>query len=70
MKIISIVTHFDIHCDNEWLLQLTTGIYFVGAAVGGIVLGKLADTIGRRHVLFLSLGSLVVSLEPLSPGMK
>merc|ERR1712013_44045 len=57
----SIATHFDIHCDNEWLLQLTTGIYFVGAAVGGTVLGKLADTIGRRHVLFLSLGCTMLN---------
>jgi len=57
----SIVTEFDIYCDTEWLLQLTTGIFFVGAGFGGLLLGKLADTIGRKQVLFISLGCIILN---------
>ena len=56
----SIVTHFDIYCDTEWLLDLSTGIFFVGAGFGGLILGKVADTYGRKHVLFMSIGCLIL----------
>ena len=55
----SIVTQYDIYCEREWLLDLTSGIFFLGASVGGLILGKLADNIGRKHVLFISLGALI-----------
>ena len=30
----SIVTQFDIYCDNEWLVHVTTSIFFIGWAFG------------------------------------
>ena len=51
----SIVTEFDIYCDKEWVIQLSTSILFFGWAVGSMVLGWIADNYGRKTVLFPSL---------------
>lgn len=65
-KEFSIVTEFDIYCDREWTIQLTTSISFVGWAMGAIILGWVADTYGRKKVLFpaefgcISLGLLSI----------
>lgn len=58
-KDFSIVTQFDIYCEHEWLLDLSTGIFFLGAVTGGILFGTLADRKGRKFVLFLSLCFLI-----------
>ena len=56
----SIVTQFDINCDKEWQIHLSTSIFFVGWAIGAIVLGWVADNYGRKIVLFPSIGILIV----------
>ncbi|XP_057314092.1 solute carrier family 22 member 3-like [Hydractinia symbiolongicarpus] len=48
----SIVTQFDINCDNEWQVHLTTSILFIGWGIGAVVLGWVADNYGRKIVLF------------------
>ena len=65
----SIVTKFDIYCENYWLKHMTTSIMFVGWIFGAIVLGWVADNYGRRKVLFpsiaaLFLGGFVSSFSP------
>lgn len=52
---ISIVTDFDIHCESEWIISMSSSILFIGWIVGAIVLGWVADSYGRKKVLFGSL---------------
>jgi len=51
----SIVTEFDIYCENEWIIHLSTSILFFGWAVGSMFLGWIADNYGRKTVLFPSI---------------
>lgn len=51
---------FDLVCSRAFLAWLANAILFFGWAVGGIVLGILADKYGRKSVFFPSL--LVVLL--------
>lgn len=65
----SIVTQFDIHCSNHWIVYLTTSLCFAGMAFGSIVMGWLGDKYGRKRVLFpssflLCLFSLASSFVP------
>ena len=50
----SIVTQFDVYCDKEWVIYLTTSILFIGWMVGAVVLGWVSDNYGRKFVLFPS----------------
>ena len=53
-KEFSLVTQFDIHCKDEWLLILLPSIYFVGCAIGAIILGWIGDKYGRKILIFPS----------------
>lgn len=50
----SIVTHFDIDCDNEYMIQLLTSVFFLGWLMGAFVLGFCADNYGRKMTLIIS----------------
>ena len=50
----SIVTQFDVYCDKEWVIYLTTSILFIGWIFGAVVLGWVSDNYGRKFVLFPS----------------
>ncbi|XP_066293694.1 organic cation transporter protein-like [Branchiostoma lanceolatum] len=51
----TIVTEWDLVCNNKGLRQLTTSLYMVGAGLGALGFGDLADRIGRRRTYLLSL---------------
>ncbi|XP_064597394.1 organic cation transporter protein-like [Liolophura sinensis] len=51
----TIVTEFDLVCDQKYLSNLATTIYFVGVMVGGVFFGHVADAIGRFPVLIACL---------------
>ena len=51
-KGISIVTDFDIYCENDWIISMSSSIVFIGWIVGAIILGWIADSYGRKKVLF------------------
>lgn len=53
-KSFSIQTQFDIYCDEEWLVQLSSSILFVGWGIGAVVLGWISDNYGRKLVVFPS----------------
>ena len=53
----SIATQFDI-CEEEWKLELTSGIFFVGWAIGALLFGWICDRFGRKIVLFPSIAGI------------
>ena len=68
-KDFSLVTSFDIHCQDKWMLNLVTSMFFIGWGAGAVVVGYIADKYGRKNVLFISLGlmqliGLITSFVP------
>ena len=51
----SIVTEFGLDCNSAWLAQLPTSIFYLGAALGSIIIGWLCDNFGRRTILLPSI---------------
>ncbi|XP_028406659.1 organic cation transporter protein-like [Dendronephthya gigantea] len=51
----TVVSEFDLVCDDAYKSDLTTTIYFAGVMIGGVVFGMLADKYGRKRVLILTL---------------
>ena len=51
----SIVTEFGLDCDNAWIAQLPTSVFYLGTATGSIFLGWVGDNYGRRTVLVPSI---------------
>lgn len=50
----SLVTYFDIHCEEQWLLELLTSLFFVGWLLGAFGLGWVCDNYGRKIVITVS----------------
>lgn len=59
-KDFSIITQFDINCNNMWLANLTSSALFIGWGIGAVVLGWIADNYGRKIVLFPATMTLLV----------
>lgn len=56
----SIVTEYDIHCDNEYLISLATSMLFIGWIFGAGILGWFADNYGRKRVIFVSISIVML----------
>ncbi|XP_015264757.1 PREDICTED: solute carrier family 22 member 5 [Gekko japonicus] len=52
----TIVTEWNLVCDNDWKSPLTTSLFFVGVLVGSFISGLLSDKFGRKNVLFATMG--------------
>uniref|UniRef100_A0A8D0DWQ6 Solute carrier family 22 member 5 n=1 Tax=Salvator merianae TaxID=96440 RepID=A0A8D0DWQ6_SALMN len=52
----TVVSEWDLVCDNDWKSPLTTSLFFVGVLVGSFVSGQLSDKFGRKNVLFATMG--------------
>ena len=48
----SLVTQFDMDCNRTWIKELLQSIFFVGWALGAIVLGAVGDKVGRKGLMF------------------
>ncbi|XP_001628786.3 organic cation transporter-like protein [Nematostella vectensis] len=55
----TIVTQFDLVCDNSFHAWLANSMLFFGWALGAIILGMIADKYGRRSVLFPSAACVI-----------
>ncbi|XP_070574785.1 organic cation transporter protein-like [Ptychodera flava] len=54
----SIVTQWDLVCDQTALSQISQSIYMVGVMIGSLVAGYLSDRFGRKTVFLVCLWSL------------
>eukprot|EP00794_Sanderia_malayensis_P019002 gene19002-20914_t len=59
-KSYSIVTQFDIHCETEYYIYLSTSLLFIGWGIGSVIFGYLADRYGRFKVLVVSVIGIIV----------
>ncbi|XP_071133728.1 organic cation transporter protein-like [Mytilus edulis] len=57
----TIVTQFDLICDNDWLRSTSKTLYFFGRLLGAVIFGQLSDIFGRKPMLFVNLFLLLVA---------
>ncbi|XP_072230803.1 organic cation/carnitine transporter 2-like [Leuresthes tenuis] len=58
----TIVTEWDLVCDNQWKVPFASSTLFVGYLVGSLISGQLSDRFGRKKVVFMSLGAQCLSV--------
>lgn len=55
----SIITQFDMGCEEEYLIHMSTSLMFLGWVIGAVVLGWLADNYGRKQIMFPSIAAVL-----------
>ncbi|KAG5267742.1 hypothetical protein AALO_G00225200 [Alosa alosa] len=49
----TIVTEWDLVCENEFKVPLTSSLFYGGSLVGTFLSGQMSDRVGRRPMLFV-----------------
>ncbi|XP_019497766.1 PREDICTED: solute carrier family 22 member 4 [Hipposideros armiger] len=51
----TIVTEWNLVCEEDWKTPLTSSLFFVGVLLGSFVSGQLSDRFGRKNILFATM---------------
>ncbi|XP_037558314.1 solute carrier family 22 member 23-like, partial [Dermacentor silvarum] len=57
----NIVSHWNLVCDRRWLIDVARLVYAAASMASLPVVGALADSVGRKAVLFLTIPVVLIS---------
>ncbi|XP_031729916.1 solute carrier family 22 member 5-like [Anarrhichthys ocellatus] len=66
----TIISEWDLVCDNRWKNPLTSSLFFCGVLTGSFISGQLSDRYGRKIVFFVTMAvqTLFTLFQVFSPS--